>query len=149
MKKPTAPTNGNTAGRQPGHDTKVLRVLAIFAAGHSLNRFDAEQIGDHCLHSTISSISRRYGLEFIKQWEKVPGYSGGLTRVIRYRLAPAELARACEIVRLANLPKPARNSLPTTNQDLAAWAKCKGHRQARPGESYSEYCRHLSRFLGK
>ncbi len=49
-----------------------------------LNRFEAERIGDHCLNTTISDLSKQ-GWEFDREWETVPNRWGGETRVKRYR----------------------------------------------------------------
>jgi hypothetical protein len=86
MKKPTTPER--MAGRQPAHDTKARMMLHLFASGHSLNRFEAATAGDTCLNSTVSELAHKYGLEFIRVWEKVPNRFGTWTKVIRYRLAP-------------------------------------------------------------
>ena len=51
--------------------SKIANVLA-----HLLNvgplSFEAERIGDHCLHSTISDLANGYGLAFKRTPEKVP-----------------------------------------------------------------------------
>ena len=53
----------------------------------SLTRFDAEQLGDHCLPSTISGLSKQHGLELPRRWVKVPNRFGGETSVMRYWLS--------------------------------------------------------------
>lgn len=65
-------------------DTKISTVLATLRQ-RSLNRFDAERIGDHCLHSTVSTL-RAEGYNIFSQWEKVPTRFGKDTRVKRYFL---------------------------------------------------------------
>ena len=59
----------------------ILRTLAH----RSLNRFDAEKLGDHCLHSTISTL-RNLGYQFHTEWECVPTRFGNDVRVKRYYL---------------------------------------------------------------
>jgi hypothetical protein len=49
-----------------------------------LNRFQAEEIGDHCLPSTISSLKTLYGLEFPRRRINVPNRFGGETSVMEY-----------------------------------------------------------------
>lgn len=58
----------------------ILRTLRI----RSLNRFEAEKIGDHCLHSTVS-ILRGLGHNIYSQWEVVETRFKP-TRVKRYFL---------------------------------------------------------------
>lgn len=64
--------------------TKESTILAIMRAGHSLNRFEAERVGDHCLHSTIASL-RSKGYQFHDQWEWVNTRFGKEVHVKRYR----------------------------------------------------------------
>lgn len=71
---------------------KESTILAILMSGRSLNRFQAESHGDHCLHSTIACL-RAKGYLFHDEWEKVPTRFGKRARVKRYayiRLAPAD-----------------------------------------------------------
>ena len=68
----------------PGKDTKIGRVWKVLHAGGSLNRFQAEQIGDHCLNSTIA-VLRSDGHNITGQWERVPTRFGSFVRVMRYR----------------------------------------------------------------
>ncbi|RQZ57727.1 hypothetical protein DF057_26540 [Burkholderia cepacia] len=74
---------------------KIDRVLLELRRGISLNRFDAERMGDHCLNTTISTL-RAEGWLITGQWETVPTRFGKTARVLRYRLTgyrnPAEVA---------------------------------------------------------
>ena len=79
-------------------DTKIARILEHLASGGSLNRFDAECLGDHCLNSTIAVLSGAYALNFIRQREKVPNRFGSDTPVIRYRLSEKEQDRARKLL---------------------------------------------------
>lgn len=74
--------------------TKISRVLSYFLHTGPLNRFEAERIGDHCLHSTISSLANGYGLTFKRVPEKVPNHWGLPCDVIRYSLPRSERRRA-------------------------------------------------------
>lgn len=61
-------------------------LMAIFNG--SLNRFEAERIGDHCLNTTVS-ILRGKGIIILDTWEKVPSRGArGETNVKRYWVAP-------------------------------------------------------------
>lgn len=62
---------------------KESTILATMRAGRSLNRFEAEPLGDHCLHSTIATL-RGKGHLFHDQWEDVPTRFGKTVRVKRY-----------------------------------------------------------------
>ncbi len=73
---------GNT---QHSKDTKIGRILAELRGGRSLNRFEAEPLGDHCLHSTIA-VLRAEGINIASEWEEVPTrFEGKTARVKRYR----------------------------------------------------------------
>ena len=76
-------TKANEAAKPP---SKIARVLKILLAGTSINRFEAERIGDHCLHSTISVLANRYGLAFERQQERVLNHWGTPCSVTRYSL---------------------------------------------------------------
>lgn len=74
--------------------SKVARILAHLLTGASLNRFEAERLGDHCLNSTISDLANDYSLSVLRKPEKVPNNWGAPCRAIRYSLPPSERDRA-------------------------------------------------------
>lgn len=74
--------------------SKISRVLAYLVTGKSLNRFEAERIGEHCLHSTISRLTNQYGLTVARKAESVPNNWGSPCRVVRYWLGASERKRA-------------------------------------------------------
>ena len=84
-----------STGKAP---TKISRVLAHLLQDHSLNRFEAERLGDHCLHSTISSLTHGYGLRFARQTERVPNHWGLPCQVTRYSLPATENKRARNVL---------------------------------------------------
>jgi hypothetical protein len=88
--------------------SKIARVLAHLLYVGSLNRFEAERIGDHCLHSTISSLAHNYGLSFQRIPEKVPNHWGAPCDVIRYDLPESEHRRAQNVLLLLNQRNTAR-----------------------------------------
>ncbi|WP_282365608.1 hypothetical protein [Pseudomonas sp. PS02290] len=73
---------------------KICRVLAYLITGKSLNRFEAERIGEHCLHSTISRLTNHYDMTFARKAESVPNNWGRPCRVVRYWLSASERKRA-------------------------------------------------------
>lgn len=77
-----------------GKHGKLIRMLSVFVSGASLNTFDAKEIGDTCLHSTVSDLQKRYGIKFSRAWEGVLNKYGTVTRVLRYNLDGADLERA-------------------------------------------------------
>ncbi|MDW9254401.1 helix-turn-helix domain protein [Burkholderia thailandensis] len=75
---------------------KIDRVLLELRRGVSLNRFEAERMGDHCLNTTISTL-RGEGWLIAGEWETVPTQFGKMARVLRYRLTGyRNLAEAAE-----------------------------------------------------
>ncbi|WP_375741343.1 hypothetical protein [Pseudomonas boanensis] len=80
----------NSATKTP---SKIARILAHLMTGASLNRFEAERIGDHCLSSTISRLANRYDVIFERQSEKTLNRGGNPCVVTRYSLLPCEEER--------------------------------------------------------
>lgn len=104
MKKAT-PLKRDRSPAQANHTTstapsKICRVLAILISGRSLNRFEAEREGEHCLHSTVAVLSNTHCLLITRTPEKVPTNWGASCRVIRYRLAPSHIDRAEKLLAL-------------------------------------------------
>lgn len=68
----------------PTKEEDVLRALTH----DSLNRFEAERIGDHCLPTTVSQLQKK-GIVILSEWEKVQSRGArGETNVKRYWVAP-------------------------------------------------------------
>jgi len=114
MKKATPPIHAE-ASQSHGQPitsqapTKIARVLEYQVFSGSLNRFEAERdAGDHCLHSTISSLAHGYGLNFKRQLERVPNHWGQPCDVTRYSLPTSEHRKAHAV--LAILCKRAKQS---------------------------------------
>lgn len=69
---------------KPKLERKWLRILRALLNG-SLNRFDAEKHGDHCLNSTVSEIGKDHLVSIDWVWEEVPAMGGrAIARVKRY-----------------------------------------------------------------
>ena len=77
---------------------KLERMLELFAKGYRLNTFKAKELGDTCLHTTISSLQTKHGIHFSREWETLPGRFGP-ARVRRYWLDSDDLRKAREIVK--------------------------------------------------
>jgi hypothetical protein len=76
----------NTSYSENSPVTKERRIFDTLKSGRSLNRFEAEQLGDHCLNSTVSTLRKR-GVLIVGQWESVPSRFAKFVRVLRYRYA--------------------------------------------------------------
>ncbi|WP_137804030.1 hypothetical protein [Pseudomonas sp. G(2018)] len=87
---------------------KIGRILIHMAMGASLNRFEAEDLGDHCLNTTISVLGKRFGLIIERHYERVPNRWGKPCRVKRYSLPFSERENAYKV--LAYLKRIARYS---------------------------------------
>ena len=80
--------------------SKLKRVLLAMCK-LSYNRFEAERLlHDHCLHTTVSTIQNKYGIEVCRKFEEVQGYMGIKTRVCRYWIAPENVERAVKTAKL-------------------------------------------------
>lgn len=77
-------------------ELKWRRVLEALVQGQRLTRFDAERIGDHCLNSTISDLSRK-GVVIYREPIELPGRFG-MIKCLRYRIEPEDLDRAKQIL---------------------------------------------------
>ncbi len=83
--KGAAPDQENAPSKYTSQQhTKELSILKVLRAGRSLNRFEAEPLGDHCLQSTIATL-RGKGYLFYDEWERVKTRFNKEARVKRYR----------------------------------------------------------------
>ncbi|MBI6947096.1 hypothetical protein [Pseudomonas koreensis] len=97
-----------STGKAP---TKISRVLEHMLNDGSLIRFEAERLGDHCLHSTISSLANGYGLQFDRQLERVPNHWGEPCTVTRYTLPVSERCRARNVLLMLCKPLKQRQKV--------------------------------------
>ncbi len=77
---------------------KLYSMLRHFSTGIRLHRFDAEKLGDHCLHTTVSDLQIRHFIRFSREWIKVPNRFGSKTRVKSYWLEGDNLLKAKRII---------------------------------------------------
>lgn len=85
---------------------KIGRILIHMTMGASLNRFEAEDLGDHCLNTTISVLGKRYGLIIERHYELVPTKWGDPCRVKRYSLPSSERENASKVIAYLKLIAP-------------------------------------------
>jgi hypothetical protein len=90
-KKPSATFQNQRVYLRQG--TKYSNIIHVFHSGKSLNRFEAENFGDHCLNTTISTISSQLDLEIPRKMEKVPNHFGSLTNVMRYWFSESDIQK--------------------------------------------------------
>jgi len=109
MKKATRPeeqSRPRKADATTEGPSKIARILAHLLTGASVNRFEAERIGDHCLPSTIAVLANHYGLTIERKQERVPNRWGAPCPVTRYSLPPSQHKRArAVLVALTCKPK--------------------------------------------
>lgn len=86
--------------RPSGYRTKQAVILHYLTFDGSLNRFEAERIGDHCLHSTISTLRNNYGLAVLDEFESVPNLTGSFTDVKRYWIESNSKPQAKKLLNL-------------------------------------------------
>ncbi len=73
---------------------KLITMLKAFAGGQKLHRFQAERLGDHCLHTTVSDLQIKHQITFSREWTKVPNRFRSITHVKNYWLDGENLERA-------------------------------------------------------
>lgn len=83
--------------KQHTRPCKLYRILSTFAKGEKLNTFAARDLGDTCLHSTVSTLQNRHGLNIARDWQTVPGRFGD-SRVRVYWIEGEDLQKARRIV---------------------------------------------------
>lgn len=113
MKKATIPeekrsqSHGESSTESP---SKIARILAHLLTGASINRFEAEDLGDHCLPSTVAVLAdpKRHALIFQRQRERVPNRWGKPGHATRYSLPASEHDKARKV--LAYLSRTTRPS---------------------------------------
>jgi len=73
--------------------TKKFNIIQHFLKGLSLNRYEAEDLGDHCLQSTVSTLCNKLGLEIPRKWEVVSNRFNSTTRVKRYWFSESDIQK--------------------------------------------------------
>jgi hypothetical protein len=76
---------------------KYVTILKTLLDGATLNRFEAERLGDHTLNSTISTLHNRFGIYIHAEREQVP-CRVGLVSVNRYSLPTTEHEKARKLL---------------------------------------------------
>lgn len=79
--------------------TKIYNTTSQFFAGRQIHRFQAEQFGEHALHSTVSRLET-LGLKFERKSISVPTRYGRDCWVKLYWLAPESYPLAAKMLGL-------------------------------------------------
>ncbi len=70
----------------PGTGTKYYKILEHLRLGGSINKFEAQNLGENCLGTTVGAMCNHFDLEVTRVFEKASNTIGNYTRVIRYKL---------------------------------------------------------------
>ncbi len=90
------PAPEHSANNSP-ESSKKIKTLCCLLRGPR-HRFDAERWGDHCLHTTVSTLLRDHQIECDRQWVEVPNRFGTTTRVKSYWVASGCSSQAMRLV---------------------------------------------------
>lgn len=88
------PATGLSFGYKPKPKLEVKwKRLLRELIDRTLNRFDAERHGDHCLNSAIADLRRDQLVSISWNWEEVPSMGGrAMARVKRYWVSRDEVS---------------------------------------------------------
>jgi len=87
--------------KQPKQFTKKEAMLKTFIkkGKKGINCFEAaNHHHDYVLRTTVSDLHRDYGIEFAREWEKVPNAFGKTTDCMRYWLDDSNIQRALAVL---------------------------------------------------
>ena len=70
----------------PGIGTKYYRILEHMRKGGSINKFEAQHLGENCLGTTVGAMCSDFNLKVTRTFEKAKNAIGVYSRVIRYKL---------------------------------------------------------------
>jgi hypothetical protein len=101
-KKGTQTLSGESANSKQeiiGKPTNYKIILSHLAQGKSLNKFEAERLGDHCLNTTISNIFIKYQITAQRKNEKVKTRFGSYATVKRYWLSDDDIIKIQPLIK--------------------------------------------------
>ena len=91
-------TNRSSESNSRKKQSKLMTLLIFFSKGGSLNRFEAEKLGCHCLNTSVYDIRRKWGIRLARKTEKVTTRFGNRVTCCRYWLDPQDYAYVAEIL---------------------------------------------------
>jgi len=77
----------------PGIGTKYYRILEHLRLGGSINKFEAQHLGENCLGTTIGAMCNDFDLKVTRTFEKAKNTIGAYSRVIRYKLTKQDMIK--------------------------------------------------------
>jgi len=77
---------------------KSKEIVKLLAGGRRLSCLDHVWTGDTCLHSTVSSLSKRHGVTIPREWVRLPNRAGVLTRVKEYWFSAEDIAKMLPLI---------------------------------------------------
>jgi hypothetical protein len=77
----------------PGIGTKYYKILEHFRLGGSINKFEAQHLGENCLGTTVGAMCGDFNLEVTRVFEKAKNTIGAYSRVIRYKLTKQDIMK--------------------------------------------------------
>ena len=81
-KKPSRPPQATRAYPRPG--SKYYRILEHFRLHGTLNKLEAQSLGETCLSATVADMCNDFGLEVPRRTEKALNGAGYHSTVTRY-----------------------------------------------------------------
>jgi hypothetical protein len=88
--------------RKLNDNTKKAKILNKFVelGTQGINCFEAaNRYHDYVLRSTVSGLQRDYGIQFMREWIKVPNSFGSHTDCMRYWLDEVNKAKARRLLK--------------------------------------------------
>jgi len=77
----------------PGIGTKYYKILEHFRLGGSINKFEAQHLGENCLGTTVGAMCSDFNLKVTRTFEKAMNTIGAYARVIRYKLTKQDMIK--------------------------------------------------------
>ena len=81
----------------PGIGTKYYKILEHFRLGGSINKFEAQHLGENCLGTTVGAMCGDFNLEVTRVFEKAKNTIGAYSRVIRYKLTKQDMIKINQV----------------------------------------------------
>lgn len=103
--EPQTQTTINKTKSQIHHSKKdVILKKFIELNTRGMNCFEAaNKYHDYVLRTTVSDLHQDYGIEFKRQWEKVPNAFGKHTDCVRYWLDDSNINKALAVLGSVNM----------------------------------------------
>ena len=90
-KKPSRPPQATRAYPRPG--TKYFNILEHFRLHGTLNKLEAQSLGETCLSATVADMCSDFNLKATRTFEKAKNIIGVYSRVIRYKLTKQDIIK--------------------------------------------------------